>query len=316
MTNKEFLISKLLETMLSNTDDVKPKIIHENDTECHLGFHGGRPVVSFLRDKDTEFHLIHEYNPTFMEVLSGKYKSPFLVYECNNGDKFCVTIKQHSGSQTLVVDELITEKEDHERFNAIGIHVDAILMGINQNQPIESKIDTGAECCSLGVEDISLMKSDVDPEAQKVKFTFNERQYTMKVAEMISVSTADGGIEYRPTVLFDIKINGHLVSEVQVNLNDRSHMQYKFLIGLNLLEKCDLVIDPSITEEEIQTIHNVLNAHSTIKLDGIDIVEQDKKPLVTRQIMELMLANPDITFKDILSMSRTDAINAVNSLQA
>lgn len=302
MTNKEYLISKL-ESMLSE-EAYDPETIP--------------PTIQFLRDDETEYNLIHEYNPTFTDVLQGKYKSPFLVYECTDGERFCVTVSQPGSKPTFNVVDIITEKEEHERFNAVGIHVQATLMGINQNEAIDAKIDTGAECCSLGVEDIHITKSELDPEAQKVKFSYNERQYTMNVEEMISVSSADGGIHYRPTVLFDVKINGHLVPEVQVNLNDRSHMEYKFLVGMNLLEKCDLVIDPSITKEDIQLIHNMLNeGPGVITTDPDNITEvEDDKPLATRQIMELMLAYPGVSFKDIISMSKLDAMNALDNLQA
>jgi hypothetical protein len=295
MINKEFLILQLT-TMISESVNIKT-------------------TTPIIQDDDNKYVLMYEYNPTFVDILHGKHVKPFLVYECNN-TLYCVTVKQYNDNHVIDVVEIITEKEEHERYNAIGIHVNVTLMGINQNEIIESKVDTGAECCSLGVEDISIMKSDVDSEAQNVKFTFNERQYTMKVDNMISVQSADGGIEYRPTVLFDIKINGHLISEVRVNLNDRSHMQYKFLIGINLLEKCDLVIDPSISEAEIQSIHDMLNEHKETVIDPDNINEVDVKPRITRQIFEMLLANPDISFKDIISMAKLDAINAVDQLQA
>jgi hypothetical protein len=60
----------------------------------------------------------------------------------------------------------------------------------------------------------------------------------------------------------------------------------------------------------------MLNEHKETVIDPDNINEVDVKPRITRQIFEMLLANPDISFKDIISMAKLDAINAVDQLQA
>jgi len=292
MTTKDFLILSINAALTEN-----------NET-----------LPTTLQDEDNHYKLIYEYNPNIIDILKGIHSPPFIVYECN--DNSHVVVLERVNNRYTPVDVItLQESEEHGQYNAMGIHVDATIMGINQNEPIESKIDTGADCCSLGVSDIHITKSDVDPESQKVKFTYNERNYTMKVDSMVSVQTADGGIEYRPTVLFNVKINGHLTSDVAVNLNDRTHMEYKFLIGMNLLSKSDLVIDPSISENGIQLVHNILN--ETIALESETVVDNSKEQEnETREILEVMLKYPNVSFRDILSMTKLDTIAICERLQS
>ena len=262
--------------------------------------HSGKSLSTTISppDSDITYNLVYEYSPSIKDVIDGKSDKPFAVYE-GNDVLYCATPNKNTTPTSISMIEIVSEKEDHDQYNAIGTHIEATILGINQNEPIKSKVDTGAECCCLGVEDIHITKSEVDPDAQKVKFTFNERTYTMSVDSMISVQTADGGVEYRPTVLFDIKIKGQITQQVPVNLNDRSGMEFKFLIGMNLLSKCGLVIDPSIEESTIARIHALLNEKSLVESH----VVETRSP--TQLFVDMILEHPSITIKDIIRAAQT-----------
>ena len=140
-------------------------------------------------------------------------------------------------------------KQDYEQ-RTIGKSIDLVLIGFNRDQPIRGKVDTGAVYCSLHADDIHIKRNPMSTgEEEVVSFTFNEVKYTMNLEQYQAISSADGGVQQRPVVRFDIRIKDAIYHDILFNLNDRSHMEDPLLIGSNLLEKGKFLVDP--TKESI-----------------------------------------------------------------
>lgn len=118
------------------------------------------------------------------------------------------------------------------------MHIPILIYGLG-DEPFTAKVDTGAQCCSLGATDI---KND----DEMVEFTINDRRYRTACTGMVSIQTADG-TEQRPTIEVSCKVKGTLLRDIKFNLNDRSNMPDQILIGMNLLNHLDLDIN---THEE------------------------------------------------------------------
>jgi len=132
----------------------------------------------------------------------------------------------------------------------VGITLDVSIRGINGDNPIRAKVDTGAQSCSLHASDIEVTTSEITHQSQ-VKFKYEQYQYNMNVDGFQSISSADGGTTNRPFVKLDVNINDQYIPQVIFNLNDRSNMDYPVLIGMNLIEAAKFVIDPTIKEMDV-----------------------------------------------------------------
>jgi len=100
----------------------------------------------------------------------------------------------------------------------------------------KSRIDTGAKTTSLHAVNIE----EVEQRGELfVKFqTVDEEGKTVEVVRKVDttqkVSNTSGVVAKRYVIKEKIQI-GKIEREILVNLNDRSKMEYKFLVGRNLL---------------------------------------------------------------------------------
>lgn len=126
----------------------------------------------------------------------------------------------------------------------IGNNVDIVLQGFNGNQPISCKVDTGAHMCSLDANNVR-----INSKAGTVTFEFGDKKITMPSVETHAFQTADGGIENRAIVMFDVMIpnsdpekKNKIIGKVKFNLNDRSDMPDRVLLGQNFIKQGNFVI--------------------------------------------------------------------------
>jgi len=143
-----------------------------------------------------------------------------------------------------------------------------VLVGFNDNEAIPAKVDTGASQCSIHGEDIK-WSTDND----LVQFTFNKKRYRMTLAGEQDISSSDGGTQKRPVVTFRVKMDGMFLDGISFNINDRSNMPDKILIGQNLLEQGNFLIDPSGNKEEsddsVEQYKNKKNAPKEAPKQGV-----------------------------------------------
>lgn len=130
--------------------------------------------------------------------------------------------------------------------NVIGNVVSVRFTTMPQTATVDGKIDTGAQMSSLHVD-----KMNVNEKNKTVSFVtkiLSPNVITLPLQDMQAVKTADGGVEYRPVVALNVEVKGKRLQDVLFNLNDRSDMNSKLLIGQNLLEKGKFLIDPNMNE--------------------------------------------------------------------
>jgi hypothetical protein len=136
------------------------------------------------------------------------------------------------------------------------------LVGFNENEAIEARVDTGAAQCCLHAENIRYSN-----ETEQVEFDYNERRYRMALHGEQDIKSADGGVSKRPVVLFKVKVEGKLFEGIAFNLNDRSNMPHHILLGQNLLEQGNFLIDPIDKEDQDgeQETNESINVNAAIE---------------------------------------------------
>jgi hypothetical protein len=165
------------------------------------------------------------------------------------------------------------------------------------NQSVEGKVDTGATTSSLHADNIKINKN-----SNSVSFNCPEisnRVITMDLSGSQEVFSADAGGNTRPIVTFDIEVNGVPLSQVSFNLNDRSEMDSPILIGQNILKSGNFLVD--VSKDEAPERVEAVQAKS--------ILDRDAEVLEAVQL----LANHNVTLKEILQYLRTDAINSIKN---
>jgi hypothetical protein len=99
-----------------------------------------------------------------------------------------------------------------------------------------SRVDTGAKTNSMhavNVEEVD-QRGELFIKFQSVDMEGKPIELLRKVDSTQRVSNTGGGITKRYVIKEKIKI-GNIEFETLINLNDRSGMEYKFLVGRNLL---------------------------------------------------------------------------------
>lgn len=102
---------------------------------------------------------------------------------------------------------------------------------------LKARVDTGAAISSLDARDVVVRRRGI---ARIVRFTLvgdGGQRYSLElpVAERVVIASADGGRERRPAVRMDVCVGG-LRAPIEVTLNDRAGVEYRMLLGRNLLE--------------------------------------------------------------------------------
>ncbi len=180
--------------------------------------------------------------------------------------------------------------------NTIGAVVKVKIMNLPSSSELKGKVDTGATISSLHAERYKINGDQI----QFVCPELSPNVITMPIDDKQSVKSADGGVEYRPVVRLNIKVNDTPMQDIQFNLNDRGQMQYPMLVGQNILEKGKYLIDPSIQESEEEIDWDLL--HENL---GEILVEADHS-LTDEEISELFknLSRSNLTFAELMARSK------------
>lgn len=129
--------------------------------------------------------------------------------------------------------ERVAEGEDRP---VIGATIQVMLPQLS-SETFEAKVDTGAGQCCLHAEQI---KSS----GGSVSFVFEGKRFTMNQSDSVEIQTADNGGDTRPVIKIKVRCESGEFSDVEFNLNDRSDMPHKILLGQNFLQLGNFLIDP------------------------------------------------------------------------
>lgn len=175
------------------------------------------------------------------------------------------------------------------------------------NKAIEGKIDTGATTSSLHASNIQTDKSGT-----RVSFVCEELSPNVITLEMDGaqeVHSADNGGDVRPTVKFDIEINGVLLKGMTFNLNDRSKMDSPLLVGQNILQSGHFVIDVKKDSEPEQG-----------QEPPMETVAQPTQPRIISEDEDIVnaievLRDKGVTFDEIFRYLTTKAQHTIENLE-
>lgn len=115
------------------------------------------------------------------------------------------------------------------------------------NLKLRAKLDTGAKVSSLNASDLEYLNING---RKWIRFNIYIRDKAVaaiekQVLKTVSIKKRGGGVEERPVIKIGICI-GKVFKEIEVNLIDRSNLNYQLLIGRND-SKSMYLIDPSLT---------------------------------------------------------------------
>ena len=168
-----------------------------------------------------------------------------MVYFHSDGEKYItvayegddVAVSIHNGDEDQDVEEIVEPEIDSsvEEGEVVDSVEQVRLMGINNDKPLAARIDTGAALCSLHAENIQVLKGGL------VKCTMNGKNYKMRSDKTVTVRNSEAE-EERPVVTFDVEMDGVIHKGIEFCLDDRADMQYKILIGRNLLGPSDIAV--------------------------------------------------------------------------
>lgn len=163
------------------------------------------------------------------------------------------------------------------------------------NRSTEGKVDTGATTSSLHATNITINR-----ERQSVTFrceVLSDNLVTLPLEGVQEVHSADHGGENRPVVKLDVSIDGTPIKAVLFNLNDRSNMDTKLLIGQNILKAGNFTIDPNKDEARAPTMSEEMpgmQRNETAILQAIEV-----------------LAENNVSLSDMLRYMQTVAVNRI-----
>lgn len=176
------------------------------------------------------------------------------------------------------------ESGDSNRVLGNMVEVGFVSLGAAK---LQGKVDTGATTSSLHASNVS-----INQDRNTVTFRCEElspNMITLDLSGVQEVHSADHGGEKRPIVKLDVTINGVPLRGVSFNLNDRSNMDTRILIGQNILQAGKFVIDPSKDNER---------------------VEQPRTESMIMQAIET-LVECNVSLADIVKYLHTAAVNRI-----
>ena len=137
--------------------------------------------------------------------------------------------------------EMPTHNKDED--SVVGTVTAVTIKHFNDGNPIEARVDTGAHVSSIN-------GTDIEVDGASVKFRFNDTIYKFHLLRMAKIKQADNGedgISERPVIRVDIDINGTMLRNVEMTVNERDHMKYAVLLGRQTLAQAGVLVNPAAT---------------------------------------------------------------------
>ncbi|TFG99961.1 hypothetical protein E4H12_00795 [Candidatus Thorarchaeota archaeon] len=190
-------------------------------------------------------------------------------------------------------------KEGEEEGRVIGNHA---KIGFPMfNVEVDGKIDTGATTSSLHATNVKAGNGRVSFQSELL----SQNVITLPMEGTQEVHSADFGGDKRPMVRLAIQINGVQIKDILFNLNDRSKMDSKLLIGQDVLKAGNFKVDVSQDQEapmdgEAPADAEAMPESEEIKIDETKIYEAIQ-----------LLADSNITMSDFVKYLQTEAVNRI-----
>lgn len=213
---------------------------------------------------------------------------------------------RHRGAAEVAGNVAIDVSEAQTRDdNLIGDTVAVRFTTLPGTNALKGKVDTGAEISSLHVDKWSINGNKV----QFISKVLSPNTITMSLYDHQAVKSV-AGVQYRPIVELNVRVNDRLLSGVLFNLADRGSMEFPVLVGKNILQKGKFLIDPSMTEGE-----------EAIDWEAIQEAVKDITPPDTAydenkaQAVYQMLKDNDLSFDDLIRYIRTEVTSVYEDIK-
>lgn len=249
----------------------------ENVESASIAFAGGEIPYEFegLTISGVEYRYSRSSKITYKNLLSGR-SDGFMIYAVHPRDKekmqnaglrewIALVYKKLKPKHLVVTSaarlkyrmDALTESQDNGR-NVVGETVELRFVNLPSSSILKGKVDTGADICSLHCD-----RYDIDKATNRITFQcshLSNNSITVPLSDIQAVKTADG-VKNRPVIEMSVKIRDTVYESIKFNLKDRSEMDTPVLVGQNLLDKGNFLIDPTktTTVDESQDIDSISN---------------------------------------------------------
>lgn len=119
-----------------------------------------------------------------------------------------------------------------EQYGNISLNEPIVISRFNDEKELITKIDTGANICSLHARNI-----ETDEDKHTVTFEYGDTKYRVPYSRTVTIIKGGEVRQSRPVVLLDVEFCGERHEQVEFTLVDRTQMKYDVLVGLNLLKQ-------------------------------------------------------------------------------
>lgn len=216
--------------------------------------------------------------------MTNKYKIfliSLLLSSCATNDQKKMEDNQGKNASQKETSDCSSDRE----VPLIGEAEHIVISGVGS---FNSRIDTGAKTVSVNAKNI---KKYIKGGEDHVSFTLvsddgKSKFFNRKVQKIGKIKSASNKQE-RYFVLLDLIVEGNKI-EVLANLNDRSRMEYKLLIGRNLLRGHYSVDsgnkDYFIKRQAAKTKNECLDPKQFIEIGTLENIKIDKKYVLKTRI--------------------------------
>lgn len=272
---------------------------------------------------DVTYTLFEAAPVSIVENVRGKH--PMVVY-LNEQSGMLLVFSWHANSRNalqpagvaLVEDQKVVTQEEQlivevdgnkitiRPEQLIGDLVQVQFTGLSSPKELQGKVDTGATVCSLHTDSYQINGTNISFKCGPL----SDNLITLPLKAKHAVKSPDGGTVYRPVIELDVKINGKLLSGVEFNLNDRSHMDQPVLVGQNALQAGKFFIDPNIRESVSKIDWAYLQEVANIT----PMLNRDANEEILAQFYKYMLES-DVTFRDLVHHIKRQVIQTFEDIE-
>ena len=145
----------------------------------------------------------------------------------------------------IIVVSSCQSEVNNQKSNKLVIGAEEKVELLEAQLTFVGRVDTGAKWSSINATDIVVNNDISDPKGQPISFRVLSRSaksqpIQTQIHSVIKIRTSEGS-DRRYMVPLTLKWQG-ITKKVLVNLNDRSRMSYKLLLGRNWLSD-DFIVD-------------------------------------------------------------------------